>query len=114
MAAAISEAANRSASATLAKAHQRTSATYYFFDSCYCNASDIRKAPLLQRKEFLRQLLSGDDRVRFFEHHSRKAKNSTPLRRRRARRDRRKQIESRTPEIAWFLAQIQNRHDSTP
>src|SRR6266403_580213 len=42
--------------------------TYYFFDVLYCNDFDIRKTPLLQRKEYLRQLLSGDDRVRFSEH----------------------------------------------
>jgi bifunctional non-homologous end joining protein LigD len=42
--------------------------TYYFFDVLYCNGFDVRKNPLLQRKEFLRQLLHGDDRVRFSEH----------------------------------------------
>jgi len=42
--------------------------TYYFFDLLYCNGFDIRKTPLLQRKEFLRQLLRSDDRLRFSEH----------------------------------------------
>jgi bifunctional non-homologous end joining protein LigD len=48
--------------------------TYYFFDVLYCNGFDVRKTPLLQRKEFLRQLLSGDDRVRFSEHQLEKGK----------------------------------------
>jgi len=42
--------------------------TYYFFDVLYCNGFDLRKTPLLQRKEFLRQVLRGDDRLRFSEH----------------------------------------------
>jgi bifunctional non-homologous end joining protein LigD len=48
--------------------------TYYFFDVLYCNGFDVRKTPLLQRKEFLRQLLHGDDRVRFSEHQLEKGK----------------------------------------
>src|SRR5467141_1023 len=48
--------------------------TYYFFDVLYCNGFDVRKTLLLQRKEFLRQLLSGDDRVRFSEHQLEKGK----------------------------------------
>jgi len=42
--------------------------TYYFFDALYCNGFDVRKTPLLQRKELLRQMLRGDDRVRYSEH----------------------------------------------
>jgi bifunctional non-homologous end joining protein LigD len=42
--------------------------TYYFFDVLYCNGFDVRKTPLLQRKELLRQVLRGDDRVRYSEH----------------------------------------------
>src|SRR6266478_2406514 len=30
--------------------------TYYFFDALYCNGFDVRKTPLLQRKELLRQM----------------------------------------------------------
>ena len=42
--------------------------TYYLFDVLYCNGFDVRKAPLLQRKELLRQVLRADDRVRYSEH----------------------------------------------
>src|SRR4029077_12385328 len=48
--------------------------TYYFFDLLYCNGFDIRKTPLLQRKEFLRQLLRSDDRLRYSEHQLEKGK----------------------------------------
>src|SRR6266446_306514 len=43
--------------------------TYYLFDALYCNRFDLRKTPLLQRKELLRQMLRGNDRVRYSEHH---------------------------------------------
>src|SRR5216683_1746626 len=42
--------------------------TYYFFDALYCNGFDVRKTPLLQRKELLRQMLRGNGRVRYSEH----------------------------------------------
>src|SRR5713101_5703389 len=42
--------------------------TYYLFDALYCNGFDVRKTPLLQRKELLRQMLRGNDRVRYSEH----------------------------------------------
>src|SRR3984893_17109457 len=48
--------------------------TYYFFDVLYCNGFDVRKTPLLQRKELLRQVLRGDDRVRYSEHQLEKGK----------------------------------------
>src|SRR5258705_5607431 len=48
--------------------------TYYFFDALYCNGFDVRKTPLLQPKELLRQLLRGDDRVRYSEHQLEKGK----------------------------------------
>jgi bifunctional non-homologous end joining protein LigD len=48
--------------------------TYYFFDVLYCNGFDVRKTPLLQRKELLRDVLRGDDRVRFSEHQLEKGK----------------------------------------
>ncbi len=48
--------------------------TYYFFDALYCNGFDVRKTPLLQRKELLRQVLRGDDRVRYSEHQLEKGK----------------------------------------
>src|ERR1700737_3922679 len=48
--------------------------TYYLFDVLYCNGFDVRKAPLLQRKELLRQVLRADDRVRYSEHQLEKGK----------------------------------------
>jgi bifunctional non-homologous end joining protein LigD len=48
--------------------------TYYLFDLLYCNGFDVRKTPLLQRKELLRQVLRGDDRVRYSEHQLEKGK----------------------------------------
>src|SRR5260221_2226367 len=48
--------------------------TYYFFDVLYCNGFDVRKTPLLQRKEFLRQMIRADDRVRFSKHQLEKGK----------------------------------------
>src|SRR4029077_4081275 len=42
--------------------------TYYLFDVLYCNGFDVRKVPLLRRKELLRQILRGSDRVRYSEH----------------------------------------------
>jgi bifunctional non-homologous end joining protein LigD len=48
--------------------------TYYLFDVLYCNGFDVRKTPLLQRKELLRQVLRGDDRVRYSEHQLEKGK----------------------------------------
>jgi bifunctional non-homologous end joining protein LigD len=48
--------------------------TYYLFDVLYCNGFDVRKTPLLQRKQLLRQVLRGDDRVRFSEHQLEKGK----------------------------------------
>src|ERR1700687_5163406 len=42
--------------------------TYYLFDALYCNGFDVRKTPLLQRKELLSHMLRGDDRVRYSEH----------------------------------------------
>src|SRR6202158_5013187 len=47
---------------------------YYLFDLLYCNGFDIRKSPLLQRKELLRQVLRGDDDVRYSEHQPEKGK----------------------------------------
>jgi bifunctional non-homologous end joining protein LigD len=47
---------------------------YYVFDLLYCNGFDIRKSPLLQRKELLRQVLSNENRVRFSQHQLEKGK----------------------------------------
>jgi bifunctional non-homologous end joining protein LigD len=48
--------------------------TYYLFDVLYCNGFDVRKTPLLQRKELLRQVLRGENHVRFSEHQLEKGK----------------------------------------
>ena len=48
--------------------------TYYLFDVLYCNGFDVRKTPLLQRKELLRQILRGNDRVRYSQHQLEKGK----------------------------------------
>lgn len=48
--------------------------TYYLFDVLYCNGFDVRKTPLLQRKELLREMLRGSDRVRYSEHEIEKGK----------------------------------------
>src|ERR1700724_2481831 len=48
--------------------------TYYLFDVLYCNGFDVRKTPLLQRKELLRQVLRGENRVRYSEHQLEKGK----------------------------------------
>src|SRR5215467_12473776 len=48
--------------------------TYYVFDILYHNGFDLRRTPLLQRKEFLRQILRADERVRYSEHQVEKGK----------------------------------------
>src|ERR1700730_7890248 len=47
---------------------------YYLFDVLYCNGFDVRETPLLQRKELLRQMLRGDNRVRYSQHQLEKGK----------------------------------------
>jgi bifunctional non-homologous end joining protein LigD len=41
---------------------------YYVFDILYFDEQDLRGAPLLERKEFLKQVLRGDARVRYSDH----------------------------------------------
>src|SRR5579859_6443527 len=48
--------------------------TYYLFDLLYCNGFDVRNTPLLQRKELLREVLRGNERVRYSEHEIEKGK----------------------------------------
>jgi bifunctional non-homologous end joining protein LigD len=48
--------------------------TYYVFDLLYCNGFDLRKSPLLQRKELLRQVLLPNQRIRYSEHQLEKGK----------------------------------------
>ncbi len=41
---------------------------YYAFDLMYADGYDLRKAPLVERKELLRKALVGNDRVHYSEH----------------------------------------------
>jgi bifunctional non-homologous end joining protein LigD len=43
-------------------------ATYYVFDLLYCDGYDLRQAPLVERKEFLKRLLHASEQVRFSDH----------------------------------------------
>jgi bifunctional non-homologous end joining protein LigD len=47
---------------------------YYAFDLMYADGYDLRKAPLVERKEFLRKVLTGNDRVHYSEHIAEKGK----------------------------------------
>jgi bifunctional non-homologous end joining protein LigD len=47
---------------------------YFVFDLLYLNGYDLRKSPLLQRKELLRKILRTDERVRYSEHEIEKGK----------------------------------------
>jgi len=57
-----------------AKLQEAIPLNYYLFDLLYCNGFDIRKSPLLQRKELLRQILRNENRVRYSEHQLEKGK----------------------------------------
>jgi bifunctional non-homologous end joining protein LigD len=41
---------------------------YYAFDLMYADGYDLRKAPLVERKELLQKVLTGNDRVHYSEH----------------------------------------------
>jgi bifunctional non-homologous end joining protein LigD len=49
-------------------------ATYYAFDLLYCDGYDLRKVPLEQRKELLRQILRSNDHIRYSAHEIEKGK----------------------------------------
>jgi bifunctional non-homologous end joining protein LigD len=49
-------------------------ATYYAFDLLYCDGYDLRKVPLQERKELLKQILRPNDRIRYSEHEIEKGK----------------------------------------
>jgi bifunctional non-homologous end joining protein LigD len=42
--------------------------TYYFFDVLYCDGYDVRRVPLIQRKQLLASLLVTTDKIRISEH----------------------------------------------
>jgi bifunctional non-homologous end joining protein LigD len=41
---------------------------FYLFDILYCDGCDLRQAPLIERKQFLRALLRPSDRFRYSDH----------------------------------------------
>jgi bifunctional non-homologous end joining protein LigD len=47
---------------------QSVPAVYYVFDVLYFNGYDLRAAPLLERKEFLKRILCPDSRFRYSDH----------------------------------------------
>ncbi|MGA2095064.1 MAG: DNA ligase D [Candidatus Acidiferrum sp.] len=46
----------------------RVPATYFVFDLLYCDGYDLRKSPLIERKQLLQRLLHATERVRFSDH----------------------------------------------
>ena len=50
------------------KLMQSVPVNYYFFDLPYADGFDLRKSPLLERKELLKNILIGDEIVRYSEH----------------------------------------------
>jgi bifunctional non-homologous end joining protein LigD len=42
--------------------------SYYFFDLPYANGYDLRKSPLVERKEFLKRVLITDERIHYSDH----------------------------------------------
>lgn len=51
-----------------AKLQQDAPVTFYFFDVLYCDGYDVRRAPLLERKELLAKLLVTSEHIRISEH----------------------------------------------
>jgi bifunctional non-homologous end joining protein LigD len=50
------------------KLMQSVPVNYYFFDLPYANGFDLRKSPLVERKELLKNILITDDRIHYSEH----------------------------------------------
>jgi bifunctional non-homologous end joining protein LigD len=42
--------------------------TYYFFDVLYCDGYDLRRSPLIERKQLLEKLVVTNERIRISEH----------------------------------------------
>jgi bifunctional non-homologous end joining protein LigD len=42
--------------------------TYYFFDVLYCDGFDVRRSPLLERKQLLQKLVITTERIRISDH----------------------------------------------
>src|SRR5438477_6232519 len=51
-----------------AKLQSESPVTYYFFDVLYCDGYDLRRTPLIERKQLLASLLVTNDKVRISEH----------------------------------------------
>jgi bifunctional non-homologous end joining protein LigD len=51
-----------------ARLRESTPVTYYLFDILYCDGYDLRQAPLIERKRFLRKLLDPRDPLRYSDH----------------------------------------------
>ena len=51
-----------------AKLQSESPVTYYFFDVLYCDGYDLRRAPLIERKQLLASLLVTNDKIRISEH----------------------------------------------
>jgi bifunctional non-homologous end joining protein LigD len=49
-------------------------ATYYAFDLLYCDGFDLRKTPLEERKDLLKQILRSNAHIRYSEHEVEKGK----------------------------------------
>ncbi len=47
---------------------QKIPVVYYAFDILYCDGHDLRSVPLIERKEFLRQILHTDSIFRYSDH----------------------------------------------
>jgi bifunctional non-homologous end joining protein LigD len=56
------------------KLMQSVSLDYYAFDLMYADGYDLRKAPLVERKELLQKILTGNDGVHYSEHIAEKGK----------------------------------------
>ncbi len=57
-----------SGKAAIAEAAAAAPVTYYLFDLLYYNGFDLRKCPLIERKELLKSILSNHPRFRYSEH----------------------------------------------
>jgi bifunctional non-homologous end joining protein LigD len=42
--------------------------TYYFFDVLYCDGFDVRRSPLIERKQLLQKLVITNERIRISDH----------------------------------------------
>src|SRR6266481_4976381 len=50
------------------KLQEQLPVTYYFFDVLYCDGYDVRRSPLIERKQLLQQLVVTNERIRISDH----------------------------------------------